>query len=72
MRIGFPAGVTKWEKELRQRAVLVRAILTRRNEMGQAAQVIAYMDKERPVGSCDGVQCAGAGDEPPSFRQCLQ
>ena len=23
-------------------------ILTRRNEMGQAAQVIAYMDKERP------------------------
>lgn len=48
MRIGFPAGMTKWEKELRQRAVLVRAILTRRNEMGQAAQVIAYMDKERP------------------------
>ena len=24
------------------------SILTRRNEMGQAAQVIAYMDKERP------------------------
>ena len=20
----------------------------------------------------DGVQCAGAGDEPPSFRRCLQ
>ena len=38
------------------------SILTRRNEMGQAAQVIAYMDKERPW----------EGDEPPSFRWCLQ
>ena len=27
---------------------LVSGSVTRRNEMGQAAQVIAYMDKERP------------------------
>lgn len=31
-----------------EKMVFIFNILTRRNEMGQAAQVIAYMDKERP------------------------